>query len=392
MKKDSYRIPVLSETNALSFKVEEKREKGENFIDLTVSNPTKVGLSYPIEEITKIVGYAKFFPYEPSPKGLFEARKRVVDIISDGGKKLNPDQIWLTASTSEAYSFLFKLLADPLDEILVPTPSYPLLEHLLSMEGIQAVKYPLQYVDGWWIDLNSLESKMTQHTKAIVVVNPNNPTGNFLKPEQIEGLLSMSSQREIALISDEVFLAYSIEDKVRPASLIELSSSYLTFVLGGLSKQYGLPQIKLSWIYVDGHQELLKKVGKRLDWISDLYLSVNTVSQTILPSLIDVTSPMTALIRQRVAQNYQWLKKELLSSDQARVLVTEGGWSQILQLVGQIDDDLFCNSLLQDENVLVYPGYYFDISLSGSLVVSLLVEPSHFQEGIRSLLRHHRKV
>src|SRR5580692_8484991 len=219
------------EPNRLTGLLRDKRRAGMPVLDLTESNPTRAGLSYP-REIVEALADPRALAYDPQPSGSIEARAAVCRYYADRGHAVEPEQVLLTASTSEAYAYLFKLLADPGDEVLVPRPSYPLFEYLASMESLRVVPYPLVYHGGWSIDCDALAAAITERTRAIVLVNPNNPTGSFVKREELRFLQSL----EVPLVSDEVFADYAFgEDANRARSLAGITDC-LAFSMSGLSK------------------------------------------------------------------------------------------------------------------------------------------------------------
>jgi len=322
--------------------------------DLTESNPTVAGIEYP----------ASIPPYQPEPFGLLSAREC---IAREYGAPV--DRVVLTASTSEAYSWLFKLLCDPGDEVLVPRPSYPLFEYLAALESVKVSHYSLFYDHGWHIDFHTV--RRTERTKAIVLVNPNNPTGHFLKRHEVPELVALG----LPIISDEVFRDYLIEpaaDGVQTLGSIEVD---LVFTLNGLSKTVGLPQMKLGWMVASGARAA--EALHRLEIIADTYLSVGTPVQLALPELLKMREPVQAQIMARVKENLAFLR-----STRLRVLNVEAGWYAVI-----VHDEDAAVTLLRDHGVLVQPGYFYDFEKAGYLVVSLLTRPEVFREGIRRLLR-----
>jgi alanine-synthesizing transaminase len=377
----STRLPDELEANRFTKLLHELRASGRPLLDLTISNPTEVGLKYPVRRIEEILGEASAFPYEPNPRGLKATREAIASFRSGPRRSIRPDPMWLTSGTSEAYGFLMKLLASPGDEILIPVPSYPLFSHLLQLEGVRPVVYPLRYAEGWFIDLKELEALMRPTTKAVIVVNPNNPTGNFVRASEKEDLLSLCAGRNLPLIVDEVFFEFPLGKKVSQNSFAQDSSPALTFVLDGFSKLLGLPQMKLSWITLHGPARSLEATSARLDWISDLYLSVGTKIQKAVPALLPVANELTSMIHERVRTNWQWLSTHL-DSHHWDPMVTEGGWCVILRSRHSMDEEKVSLSLLENEKIVVHPGYFFDLPFRSSLVVSLLPEPEGFARGV----------
>ena len=346
----SSRLPWSTPSNALSERAATLRGQ---YLDLTESNPTRVGLVYPEGEILTAFARPEMLTYEPDPCGLPLARAAV-----------NAD--FLTASTSESYSWLFKLLCDPGDEILVPRSSYPLFEFLAGLEGVRVKQYPLRYAEGWFVDFQALEKELGPRTKAILAVHPNNPTGSFLHAFELERLTSYG----LPLISDEVFASYAHVDGVLPT--LGENGRVLTFVLDGLSKSAGMPQMKAGWIRVSGPGA--EEARHRLELIADTYLSVSTPVQWALPALLRAS--VHGQILERVRGNLALVPQAL------RV---EGGWCAILRMPAHRTDEEWAEYLLEEKRVLTQPGYFFDLEGGPYLVVSLLTEPGTFAEGLRRI-------
>jgi alanine-synthesizing transaminase len=362
----SSRLDWNFQTNRLSALL---KSKGR-VLDLTESNPTRAGLRYPGEQILGALQDARALRYDPEPRGLLSAREAVANYYGD----VPASRILLTASTSEAYAWLFKLLCDPGDEILSPRPSYPLFEFLAGLESVRVVQYPLRYDGAWHIDFEALEQAITPRTRAIVVVNPNNPTGSFLKREERAKLEAFG----IPILSDEVFSDYAFfADDSRVQSLTKASSS-LTFSMSGLSKIAGLPQMKLGWIVASGpgHEAALE----RLELIADTYLSVATPVQIALPALLEASVAVRAQIAKRTQANLETLKSV------ARPMHVEGGWYAILQVPRTKSEEEWAIHLLDRCDVLVQPGYYFDFESEAFLVLSLLTPPDVFAEGLKRVM------
>jgi hypothetical protein len=367
----SSRLDWNLETNRLSALLKSK----QRVLDLTESNPMHAGLNYPREEILGALADAHALRYDPEPRGLLSAREAVAKYYGD----VPASRILLTASTSEAYSYLFKLLCDPGDEILSPRPSYPLFEFLAGLESVRVVQYPLRYDGAWHIDFDALERAITPRTRAIVVVNPNNPTGSFLKREEWARLERLG----IPILSDEVFSDYAfLPDDSRVRSLTKAPEAP-AFSMSGLSKIAGLPQIKLGWIVASGpgHEEALD----RLELIADTYLSVATPVQIALPRLLDAAVAVRGQILDRTRANLALLRR-MTGKSAARPLHVEGGWSAVLQVPRTRSEEEWAIALLDRRDVLVQPGYYFDFDSEAFLVVSLLTPPDVFEEGLRRLL------
>lgn len=367
-------------TNPISRLLAQKRAAGIPILDLTESNPTHAGLDYPPGLLAPLAD-ARGLRYDPDPRGLRTAREAVAAYYAERGVEAASDRILLTASTSEAYAYLFKLLADPGDEVLVPRPSYPLFEYLASLESVRVKQYPLRYDGAWHIDFDLLERAISAQTRAVVVVNPNNPTGHFLKQAELEKLDSLCAARGIAILSDEVFCDYSHGDDPRRVRTLAGERAALTFSMSGLSKIAGLPQLKLGWIVTSG--AAAQKACDRLEWIADTYLSVSTPVQLALPSLL--ASPVRQSIHHRTETNLQWLRKAVENTP-LHVLNVEGGWYAVIQAPRTRSEEDWVMMLLGERNVLVQPGFFYDFESEAYLVLSLLTESAHFQEGVRRIL------
>jgi aspartate/methionine/tyrosine aminotransferase len=368
--------------NRLSTLLEEKRAAGADLLDLTESNPTRAGFAYPQAEILAALADADALRYHPSPRGLDSARKAVDGYYRDRGTKIDIENILLTASTSEAYAYLFKLLANPGDEILAPRPSYPLFEFLADLESVRIRQYPLRYDGVWHVDFDALEQAITQRTRAIVVVNPNNPTGSFLKRAELDDLDSLAAERGLAVLSDEVFRDYAFADEADRVSTLAGDRQALTFSMSGLSKIAGLPQMKLGWIVASGPRST--EALDALELIADTYLSVSTPVQVALPRLLGLSGSILNEIRQRTASNLARLRETMLGSA-ATLLRTEGGWYAVLQVPRTRTEEEWTLKLLGESNVLVQPGFFFDFESEAFLVLSLLPEPAKFAEGVSRL-------
>jgi alanine-synthesizing transaminase len=363
--------------NPITVLLEQKRAAGASILDLTESNPTRAGFDYPAG-ILDALADPKALRYEPNARGIESAREAVSQHYVERGRMVEPSQILITASTSEAYAYLFKLLCDPGDEILAPRPSYPLFEFLADLESVRVRQYPLRYDGAWHIDFLALESAIGDRTRAIVVVDPNNPTGSFLKADEAERLQSLAASRNIAILGDEVFADYRFSGETPD----RVTAKALTFSMSGLSKIAGLPQMKLGWIVAQGpgHEGALD----RLELIADTYLSVATPVQLALPELLAASKGVRAQIIERTRGNLARLKS-LTSVSPAQVLHVEGGWSAILQIPRTRSEEQWTLSLLGDHGVLVQPGYFFDFESEAFLVVSLLAPTAAFDAGIRAI-------
>jgi aspartate/methionine/tyrosine aminotransferase len=357
-------------------------------LDLTVSNPTEAfGYDYPHDQIAKALGGIADFRYQPHPFGCWEARlaithhleKRLPDV------HLSPSQVALTSSTSEAYAVLFKLLANPGDEVLVPSPSYPLFEYLAQLEAVRLRPYHLQYDGNWYIDFSSLDAAVSPRTRALILVNPNNPTGSFLKAPEYEQLRHFSIAHNVPLISDEVFMEYAFAESTSRIVSLNGRNDVLSFTLNGLSKSAGMPQMKLGWIAVNGTAPDRDTACERLELILDTYLSVGAPVQLSLNKLLDIGAAIRDKIRSRVLSNLQTLDR-LLKNRNIHRLPCEGGWSAILRIPQIVSEDDWIHRLLLDKGVIVQPGYFFDMPGEAFLVVSLLTPEPVMQEGLHRIL------
>jgi len=369
----SGRLPATDATtlNALGRLLSEKRRAGTNLLDLTLSNPTAAGIIYPEAEILAALAPPEALRYAPDPRGLESAR------VAVGGAAA--DDVLLTASTSEAYAYLFKLLCDPGDVVLMPEPSYPLFAYLTALEGVQAAPYRLAYDGAWHIDFASLEENVAK-ARAILVVSPNNPTGSYLKRGELERLGSYG----LPLIVDEVFADYPLDVPADAVSRVARPDSpVLTFGLGGLSKSAGLPQLKLGWIVVGGAGRA--EALERLELIADSYLSVATPVQLAAPRLVAAGATIRQSILARVRRNRDALAVRLPPA--LELLPAEAGWSAIVRFPATRTDEELALALLRDRDTLVQPGYFFDMPAGTFLVISLLPEPHVFDAGVAAIVQ-----
>ncbi len=365
--------------NPITQLLQAKRTAGERILDLTESNPTQAGLIYPNAEILAALSDPAALRYHPNPAGAIEAREAVSAYYAARGQPVSPDRILLTSSTSEAYAFLFKLLCNPGDEILVPRPSYPLFDYLAAMESVTVKQYPLVYENRWMVDLAALDAAIAPRTRAIVVVHPNNPTGSFLKDDELRHIRNLG----LPVLSDEVFLDYAHDSEPR-ASAVSIPGGALTFAMSGLSKVAGLPQMKLGWIVVAGPVDLAASAFERLEWIADTYLSVGAPVQCAAAKLLALQ--MSGKIRARVLENLAELRRQIAPDSPFRILNVEGGWYATLEVPRTRTEEEWTLGLLRHHNVLVQPGYFYDFEREAFLVLSLLPPPDVFSEGLQKLL------
>ena len=378
----SSRLPDRIEPNALSRAVSAARESGVPLLDLTETNPTAVGLTYPSDLLAGLADPAAL-RYAPSPLGDRGAREAVAAAAGPGA---TADRICLTASTSEAYSLIFKLLCDPGDEVLVPRPSYPLFDLLTGLESVRPVSYRLDRHGGWCLDRRGIEQGVSPRTRAVLVVSPNNPTGSRLHDDDREWLAGLAAEREIAIIADEVFADYLLQPAAPARSLIGESRA-LVFTLGGLSKSAGLPQVKLAWAVVSGPDALVQAAMARLEIVADTYLSVSTPVQCAARRLIGAGREIRRQITARLASNLQTLRHVVAGEPLLTLLEPEGGWSAVLRLPASRSETEWIMRLISEMSVVAHPGYFFDFDEEAFLVLSLLPEPDVLAEGARRIAR-----
>lgn len=371
-------------SNRITRTLEQLKKANVSIIDLTESNPTRCGFAYPSQEILLPLASDKNLRYEPQPQGSLEAREAVARYYKEQGRDVPVERIFLTASTSEAYSYLFRLLADAGQEVLFPRPSYPLFQFLGDLNDVTLNYYPLVFTGHWHMDFSQLEGCIQPATKAIVLVNPNNPTGSFIKKEELSALNRICQAKNIPIISDEVFADFAFPGDKDAVSLVN-NDAVLTFVMGGLSKTLALPQMKLSWIIVSGPEELADQACQRLEMIADTYLSVNTPVQNAVAGWLSSRDEFQRPIKQRTLDNLRFLE-EAVKATQCQLLKPEGGWyAVILVPSSHVSEEDLVLRLLEKEHVFVHPGYFFDFEEEGFLVVSLLPPSDIFQEGIKRI-------
>jgi alanine-synthesizing transaminase len=380
----SRRLPPHADLNALSHAIARRRAGGAPIADLTESNPTRAGVCYP-PDLLRILASDAALRYEPHPLGLRVAREAVARDHARRKVAVDPDHVVLAASTSEAYTWLFKLLCDPGDAVLVPRPSYPLFEHLTALEGVGAVPFDLEYHGRWEIDFATLD-QAPPSTRALIVVSPNNPTGSFVSTRELERLFTMCRERGWALVADEVFADYPL-DAEAPLTDIASRADVLTFSLGGLSKTVGLPQLKLAWLVVGGPSDICVRALSGLELIADSFLSVSTPVQIAAPTLLECGGAIRAQIHEHVRENLASLREAAHSFAACEVLKVEGGWSAVIRVPATRSEDQLVVDLLEAEGILVHPGYFFDFRREAFLVVSLLPQTTTFVDAVPRLLR-----
>jgi alanine-synthesizing transaminase len=370
--------------NRLSEALARHRSSGKPLIDLTASNPTECGFIYDREKILSALADPQSLSYEPEPRGLLAAREAVAGYYAGRGDSVTANDILLITSTSEAYSFVFRVLCNPGDEVLIPTPSYPLFDLLTDIQDVRLVRYPLVFDHGWQIDLHALEAALTIRTRAIIVVHPNNPTGHFTKPEERSRLNQLCAARQIAVIADEVFLDFSLSAK--PQTSWAANSEALTFTMSGLSKICGLPQMKVAWLVTGGPEELKAQALDRLEVIADTYLSMNAPIQHAIPEFLERRPEFQQQLVSRAKGNLAELDRLLSAQKACSRLALEGGWCAVLRVPATLTDEEVTLDLLEKKGVYVHPGHFYDFPSDGYLIVSLIVPRREFPEGIKRLL------
>jgi alanine-synthesizing transaminase len=366
-----------SELNSLSRALAERRAQGLPVCDLTESNPTHTALPYDAPRILGALADTRAMRYEPQAFGLASAREAIRELQREAGFTVALDRILLTSSTSEAYGFLFKLLCDSDDEVAIPRPSYPLFEHLAVLEHVRTVNYALAYDGAWHIDFDSLDRALSARTRAIVVVNPNNPTGSFLKQDELARLARFG----LPIISDEVFSPFALHSDARRARSVLETSEVLLFALGGLSKLAALPQLKLAWVCARGPERELSEAFRRLELVADTFLSPNTPVQLALPEILAAREPVERVLKARIRKNLAQLSATLAGSA-ATALFLEGGWYVTLRLPSVCDEASWVLTLLREDGVLTQPGWFYDFLDGPLLVLSLIGDENEFALGV----------
>ncbi len=373
--------------NALTRAIEEARASGQQILDLTVSNPTAAGVHPDSEVVLAALANPEAMRYDPQPRGLLAARQAVCRYYREAHEvfDLDPERLILTTSTSEAYSYVFRLLCNPADEILVPKPSYPLFEFLADLADIKLVPYPLLYDHGWQIDFDSLYKAATAQTRAVILVHPNNPTGSYVSASEASALNAFCRDYGLALIVDEVFLDYAHDGASRRSFVTNADA--LTFTLSGVSKISALPQMKLAWVATSGPEEMVAQAGARLEIVADTFLSMNAPVQLAGPVLLDQRKHIQPILLDRLRVNLAELDRQLAGRPSCSRLLVEGGWYVILRVPAVESDEDLAIRLLRKARVSVHPGHFYDFPNEGHLVLSLITEPAEFREGVARLLQ-----
>jgi alanine-synthesizing transaminase len=378
----SRRLPWEHSKNRLTLAIEERASRGVAPIDLTETNPTRVGIAYPEAELAELLRRGAGAEYQPHPQGIPEAREALAAALSTPEDPVASEDLFLTASTSESYSYLFKLFADPGDEVLTAAPSYPLLDSLAALDSLVLRHVYLE--PGRYFDPEKIELAGSERTRLLALIHPGNPTGRFLTAPEQNAIAALCASRGLPLISDEVFSDYSLIDEPRAGPAAALGEA-LSFSLGGLSKSAGLPSWKLGWIRVGGPPELRRRTIAALEMVADTYLSVATPVQRALAGVLDLAPQIRAAILGRVRGNLAVLRAALAGVPAVELLEPEGGWAAVIRVSLPIADEELVLDLLDRTGVLVHPGYYFDFATEGFLVLSLLPEPGRFAEGVGRL-------
>jgi aspartate/methionine/tyrosine aminotransferase len=369
--------------NQISRAIAAVRSEGVAIDDLTESNPTRVGLAYPGDLLASL-GDAASLTYDPHPRGLHAAREAVAGDCARRGASVDAEQVVLSTSTSESYSWLFKLLCDPGDSVLVPRPSYPLFEHLTRLEGLRMAPYDLHYHGRWEIDIDSINGA-PHDTRALLLVSPHNPTGTYVSTRELEDVITICRDRGWALIADEVFADYPL-DAAAHVTDIATHADVLAFTLGGASKSLGLPQVKLGWTIVGGPAPARAAALDALELIADTFLSVGTPIQVAASRLLHAAAPVRRAIHDRIRRNLSRARELTGEYPSCQLLRVEGGWSAPIRVPATRDEETLVLELLHHERLLVHPGYFFDFPHEAFLVISLLPEERVFTEALRRML------
>jgi hypothetical protein len=372
--------------NRLTQLLRQRRARGLPVLDLTESNPTRCGLAFDADAILAPLHNPRSLIYEPDPRGLRTAREAVAQYYAERGAPLDPDQIFLTTSTSEAYSFVFRLLANPGDRILAPQPSYPLFDFLGALNDVEVLPYPLVYDGAWQVDLETLAAQCQSRARGVLVVHPNNPTGSYLHRRELSRMIEICRHSRAAFIADEVFADYAFARDPERVVTHAQDSDALTFTLSGLSKICALPQMKLGWIVVTGPRELRNEAQARLEVIADTYLSLSAPVALAAPAWLAHRRAMQSPIRERVQSNLCRLDALLTPDLSVTRLKVEGGWYAILRVPSTRSDEDWAAELLTQEGVSLHPGHFYDFPSEGFLVLSLLPTLEVFEEAIGKVI------
>lgn len=371
--------------NPLSEALATHRASGKPLLDLTASNPTDCGFDYESRGILQALANPAILAYDPDPRGLLGARQAVAGYYVARDAEVPADSIILTTSTSEAYAFVFRALCNPGDEILIPEPSYPLFAFLADIQDVKLVRYPLDYDYGWQMNFHALQQGITPRTRGVIVVHPNNPTGHFSTPGELEKLNAICSARNLAIIADEVFLDFALEGGRAPFTFAQ-NAAALTFTLSGLSKISGLPQMKAAWLITSGPEQRKSQALARLEIIADTYLSMNAPVQWAIPALLEQRHSFQPQLLARVRKNLAELDRQLATQKYCARLAVEAGWYAVLRVPATRSDEELAIELLTRKNVYVHPGHFYDFPSDGFLVVSLITREEEFAKGLELLV------
>jgi aspartate/methionine/tyrosine aminotransferase len=369
--------------NRLAEALECHKSSGRKLLDLSASNPTECGFRYDAPAIMRSLCSPASLQYHPDPRGLKSARQAVSDYYAARREQVTIHDLVLTASTSEAYSFIFRLLCNPGDELLIPTPSYPLFDFLADINDVKLVRYSLFYDHGWHIDFHALKQSITPRTRGVILVHPNNPTGHYTAAEEIAQLNELCSANQMAIIADEVFLDFSLDAAQKS---FVTNSAALTFAMSGISKISGLPQMKFAWLAANGPEELKREALARLEMIADTYLSLNAPIQLAAPVLLQQHSVFQQQLMDRVRKNLAHLDAQLAQEKGVTRLEVEGGWYAVLRIPATRPDEEFAINLLENHDVYLHPGHFYDFPGDGYLMISLITPEQDFHEGLRRTL------
>lgn len=372
--------------NRLTELLRERRASSLPILDLTESNPTRCGFNFDAEEILAPLRDSRALTYHPDPRGLRVAREAVAQYYAERGVHLDPDQIFLTTSTSEAYSYVFRLLANPGDKILTPQPSYPLFDFLCALNDVEPLPYPLVYDDGWQVDLEALAARWESSARAVLVVHPNNPTGSYLQRRELHRMVELCQRHESAIIADEVFADYGFAGDGERVATHAQNTDALTFTLSGLSKICALPQMKLAWIVVTGPADLRRQAQSRLEIIADTYLSVSAPVALAAPQWLAQRHSIQSQILERAQANLRKLDELLTPGLPIGRLKVEGGWYAILKVPSTRSDEDWVAEFLTHEGVSIHPGHFYDFSSEGFLVLSLLPSREVFDDALGRII------
>ncbi|MCM8775111.1 MAG: pyridoxal phosphate-dependent aminotransferase [Candidatus Omnitrophica bacterium] len=398
----SSRTGWLRTPNPLAALLNSRREKGIQIFDLTLSNPTRANFRYLDPKLLKPFFDTQNLVYDPDPHGLLQARQALCDFYGKKGIRISPEEIFLTASTSEAYGFVFRLLLDPHETVLAPQPSYPLLDYLAGLNDIRIVRYPLHHLThvrkdrvqhgGWYLELEELESRREPAPRAVLLVHPNNPTGNYVAEKERAKINEIVLRDKMTVLCDEVFFDFVLDKKIQRPRSFAGQREVLTFTLSGISKILGLPQMKIAWILVSGPEKEKEEAIQKLEVIADTYLSAGTPSQRALRAWFDMWSTIHGEISNRLKDNLAYLTEKFKAAVNVRLLMPEGGWYVMLEVPPIRTDEEWSLLLLEKDDVLIHPGYLFDAEEENLLVLSLLPDPVRFQESIDRLIRRFQET